>query len=70
MLDLEADVMVERKTKDPLVKSSAKEMVTASSKADKDLISIARGKGINRSAVQSEENLTQITALKTLWGNY
>ena len=69
MLDIETGTMVERKTKDPVVKSFARKMVAASTKANKNLALIAKGKGINPPTVQSGDNLTQITTLKKLSGN-
>lgn len=69
MLDIETGTMVERKTKDPVVKSFARKMVAASTKANKNLALIAQGKGINPPTVQSGDNLTQITTLKKLSGN-
>jgi len=68
MLDMETGTMVERKTKDPVVKAFALKMVAASSKANKNLGLIAKGKGISPPTVLSAENLTQITALKTVSG--
>ena len=69
MLDIETGTMVERKTKDPVVKSFARKMVAASTKANKNLALIAKEKGINPPTVQSGDNLTQITTLKKLSGN-
>ncbi|CAM4108135.1 Predicted outer membrane protein [Pedobacter westerhofensis] len=68
LFDIETAAIVERETKDPLVKSFAKKMFTASTKANNDLASIAKGKGINPPTVQSEENRTQLLVLKTVSG--
>jgi putative membrane protein len=68
MLDIEAGTMAERKTKDPLVKAFAHKMVVAATKANKNLGLIAKGKGISPPTVLSEENLSQMAALKTVSG--
>jgi putative membrane protein len=69
MLDIEAGTMAERKTKDPLVKAFAHKMVVAATKANQNLELIAKGKGISPPTVLSEENLSQMAALKTVSGN-
>jgi predicted outer membrane protein len=66
IFDIEAATMLERKTKNPLVKSFAKNIVTASTQVSKNLSLIAKGKGINPPTVQSEENLAKLTVLKTV----
>jgi len=68
MLDIETGTLIERKTKDPVVKAFAKQMVAASTKVNNNLTSIAKGKGISPPSLQSEENLSQIAALKTVSG--
>ncbi|WP_185960626.1 DUF4142 domain-containing protein [Pedobacter westerhofensis] len=66
MFDVEIATMVARKTRDPLVKSFAEKMIAVSTKANNDLVSIAKGKGISPPTVQSEENMAQLMVFKTV----
>jgi predicted outer membrane protein len=68
LLEAEAGTLIVQKTKNPMVKSLAQQIIKAYTKANKDLTLIAKGKGLNVETVLSEEHLAQVKSLNTLSG--
>jgi predicted outer membrane protein len=67
-LETEAGTLIILKTKNAMVKSLAQQIISAYSKANKDLTRIAKGKGLNVQTVLSEENSAKVSSLKALSG--